>query len=202
MTVWRVATLPQVTSRNPATTGESQPCLKWRVATLPQFASRNPACYGCFCRVCVVTYPYVHHACSLLPLDPCSSRCGGGCFGCGGTHSGGRPSGRGGAAALRGAPTPTEPRALAVGFGLGTNTHSSSMGIGSSTRIGADEGRAFACAGAYLGATGLDCACMGALGDDLTCTMWRVATLPQVASRNPATRNSTTNAQLTMLDFV
>ena len=78
------------------------------------------------------------------------------------------------------------------------------MGIGSSTRLGADEGRAFAfaCAGAYLGATGLDFACMGALGDDLTCTMWRVATLPQVASRNPATRNATTNAQLTMLDFV
>ena len=113
-------------SRNPATSatiGESQPCHKWRVATLPQFASRNPACYGCFCRVCVVTYPYVHHACSLLPLDPCSIRCGGGYFGCGGTHSGGRPSGRGGAAALRGAPKPTEPRALAVGFGLGTNTH-------------------------------------------------------------------------------
>ena len=57
----------------------------------------------------------------------------------------------------------------------------------------------FACAGAYFGRA---IASMGALGDDLTCTMWRVATLPQVASRNPATRNTTTNAYLTMLEFV
>ena len=87
MTIWRVATLPQVTSRNPATIGESQPCHKWRVATLPQLASRNPACYGCFCRVCVVTYPYVHQACSLLLLAaPCNICCGGGRAGRGGTH--------------------------------------------------------------------------------------------------------------------
>ena len=32
--MWRVATLPQVASRNPATSGESQPCHNWRVATL------------------------------------------------------------------------------------------------------------------------------------------------------------------------
>ena len=69
------------------------------------------------------------------------------------------------------------------------------------TRMGGalHDGFAFGSMGAYFGRA---FACMGALGDDLTCTMWRVATLPQVASRNPATRNTTTNAYLTMLEFV
>ena len=53
------------------------------------------ACYGCFCRVCVATYPYVHQACSPLPLAaPCNRCCGGGQSGSGGTYvSAGRSAG-------------------------------------------------------------------------------------------------------------
>ena len=82
MTMWRVATLPQVASRNPATTNICVVCVSTR-----DFVMCFVACYGCFCRVCVVTYPYVHQACSLLLLAaPCNICCGGGRAGRGGTH--------------------------------------------------------------------------------------------------------------------
>ena len=140
-------------------------------------------CYGCFCRVCVATYPCLHQACSPLPLEPCNRCCGGGQSGSGGCHCGGRPSGSGGChggsgpgfvrggSGLDDEPCPTLPRgvcactcALAVGRSLCTGSVDCSV-----TSIVTDVGRAFACAGAYLGAGGLAFP-GGWLGsDDLTC---------------------------------